>query len=90
MRKKHAAFFLLFVLGPLSIVHGPVFAQISKVDPLLDIFARESYGKEPTGLASKSVFINRDGEKFVNCFIRIYNPQKAKEIAKRLESIGGL
>ncbi|MDZ4225078.1 MAG: hypothetical protein U1D33_04140, partial [bacterium] len=65
-------------------------AQISKVDPLLDIFARESYGKEPTGLASKSVSINRDGEKMVDCFIRVYNPQKAKEIAKRLESIGGL
>ena len=90
MFKKHAAFFLLFVLGPLSIVHGPVFAQISKVDPLLGIFAEQSSGKKAVGLASKSVSINQYGEKMVDCFIRVYNPQNIQEVAKHLESVGGL
>ncbi len=64
-------------------------AQINKVDPFIKMFAKEAEYATPAGLASKSLSVNKEGQKVVDCFVQVYNPNKAEEIAKRLKSIGG-
>ncbi|MBI4125782.1 MAG: S8 family serine peptidase [Deltaproteobacteria bacterium] len=86
MSLRHAAFFFLLL------VPGPAFAKITKVDPLIKHLAKEGrdYGPRTTdyGLA-KALSATPDGRLFVDCFVKVYDPAQTKEIAARIEELGG-
>ncbi len=79
------------LLAMTTVAHG----QVTKVDPLVHIFAKQAEGLLlPSGarndtLASKAISVNASGQKVIDCFVQVYDPAKAEVVADRLQSIGG-
>lgn len=80
--------FVFLMSCQLSAVSCRLFAQVTKVDPLLRIFAKEKISAEPTGIA-KAISVGENGEKFADCFIRVFNPKDIPKVVKKLEAFGG-
>lgn len=81
MRFPCAAFlFLLFF-------SLPALAQLTKVDPLVQKFAREKI--PPQAGLGKGITANSNGELFVEAFVRVYGDHRLETVAGRIRDIGG-
>lgn len=76
---KHTAFLLV-------LISTAAFAQpITKVDPLIHVIASEAR----QSIIGKAISVNNHGEYFVDCFVSVYNPEKAEAIKQLIEENGG-
>lgn len=89
MSLRHTAV-LFFSLGVL--LFSPLAqANLTKIDPLLKIFAREKTGVASSSAAgiAKALSLDERGNLFVEGFVRVFVPEDAKKVAGRISDLGG-
>lgn len=86
---KHTALF--FCTSVLLLVSTPLLAKITKIDPLLRGTARfrDIPPKGEGGVAAKALSYDAHGFLTVDCFVRVYSPAEADDVAEDIVSLGG-
>lgn len=84
MFPKRAAVFIFafFAMAP------AVRAQVTKIDPLIPLFARQIETRTP-GLAAKAISLDTSGVLVIDCFVVVYDPAEAQPVAGRIRGLGG-